>query len=660
MALNSGTSSQLKNLANKLTDLQSKIEGSVAKLNSYVETANTTRTKSVYTQNVNLFNSEKQNYDSLMSEYTALGGTYDETLELHNTLTTAMKAEIVNVEIPNFKNENNWLPGTTLYNAKNSGGILYSPTSIGAPDDKPENDEGFVFTKGNIPAYLNESHTELKADLKEFDINNLLNETQSQMIYEAKVTITLGSGETVTRTQTIMEHNIGSMSNMMSSVDSYQQAAVQSIQSVMSSPSVDFMSANFKQAAIAFAITSVMDGKEFSFDKTSIGNFIGSSLVSTVENMVSSQVTQAVAQTFGITNFTAMGILGFAVSSLVSEAMEVAMGLDNSFGFGGDLKGFDDQGRAQYAQAFGFQQGLIDTLQEIATFGFADTLTYNSIGANYSVETIASASFQNDFSNFADNPQDIGFNDRNAMRNLTDFNNYQDSLGFMNDFSGVDAGDIGGFSNRGIGNYSSRSDFGSVGSIGSGPSDTGGDGSGNHGTSSGVGGGGNKSGSTSGGGSYSCFLAGTKIKVYKGFEIINKNIEDVKIGELVIGFKNTINRVLQYDRPITLGRKVYSINDTEHFVTAEHMFLTPQGWKSISPKLTKRWERNLYYELGMNKFDSQLKVGDFIYKNMSGIQVLVRVDKIDSKKVANDTQLYNFKLNGDNTYCANGFIVHNK
>jgi hypothetical protein len=83
----------------------------------------------------------------------------------------------------------------------------------------------------------------------------------------------------------------------------------------------------------------------------------------------------------------------------------------------------------------------------------------------------------------------------------------------------------------------------------------------------------------------SCFIAGTKVLMANGTE---KNIEDVKIGDVLLGSENSYNVVRGYDQPILGDRLLYSINGSDYFVTAEHPFMTTEGWKSISPEATKK------------------------------------------------------------------------
>ena len=142
---------------------------------------------------------------------------------------------------------------------------------------------------------------------------------------------------------------------------------------------------------------------------------------------------------------------------------------------------------------------------------------------------------------------------------------------------------------------------------------------------------------------YTCFIADTKVILADGS---NKNIQDVKIGDVLKGEK-TDNKVLGFHRP-ELDGKLYSFNGGRYFVTEEHPFKTTNGWKSINPKKTEK--ENIGIKV------TELKVGDTLITATG--HVLLKT--IKSKVGKDDTPLYNFKLDGDHTYYADGYLVHNK
>ena len=156
-----------------------------------------------------------------------------------------------------------------------------------------------------------------------------------------------------------------------------------------------------------------------------------------------------------------------------------------------------------------------------------------------------------------------------------------------------------------------------------------------------------KQGNTMGG---SCFIAGTKVTMADG---TFKNIEDVKVGDKVKGHKEE-NTVIKLDPTLLADRKLYSFNDNEHyFFTSEHPFMTEEGWKSIKPEKTKERDGVELYE----QLKGELKVGDKLVTDKGSIEI----KSIESKEINNpEMPLYNFNVSNDNSYIADGYVVHNK
>lgn len=145
----------------------------------------------------------------------------------------------------------------------------------------------------------------------------------------------------------------------------------------------------------------------------------------------------------------------------------------------------------------------------------------------------------------------------------------------------------------------------------------------------------------------SCFTAGTKVRLANGKDV---DIQEVVIGDVLLGEEASHNRVVSFDRPILGSRLLYSLNDSIPFVTSEHPFLTSTGWKAIDPIATRR--ENATLQVGT------LQVGDEIKLADGGFILL---DKIQSNGlVPANTQLYNFHLSPGHSYVANGYVVHNK
>jgi hypothetical protein len=155
----------------------------------------------------------------------------------------------------------------------------------------------------------------------------------------------------------------------------------------------------------------------------------------------------------------------------------------------------------------------------------------------------------------------------------------------------------------------------------------------------------------------SCFVAGSKVKVYAENGFLDVNIEDVQIGDKVLGRNNVLNTVLEYDRPLLSNRKLYDINkNNDYFVSEEHPMLTKKGWKSLKPEYIQKYEIEIWEELFEGRDDVQLAVGDEMVMYDGTFTV---INSLDVKEADFYTQLYNFNLDGDNTYVVNNYVVHN-
>ena len=129
----------------------------------------------------------------------------------------------------------------------------------------------------------------------------------------------------------------------------------------------------------------------------------------------------------------------------------------------------------------------------------------------------------------------------------------------------------------------------------------------------------------------SCFVAGVQVELADGVE---KNITEISVGDIV-KTKDGNGSVVKVFHSKAGKQKLYGFNDKEPFVTEAHPFMTQDGWKKVS----------------------ELEVGDTLYRNGLGIDT---VDSIESKEIAEDTPVYNFHVDNQENYYADGYLVHNK
>ena len=143
-------------------------------------------------------------------------------------------------------------------------------------------------------------------------------------------------------------------------------------------------------------------------------------------------------------------------------------------------------------------------------------------------------------------------------------------------------------------------------------------------------------------GKWGCFTPGTKVSLADGK---TKNIELLKVGDVLIGPQNEHNKVVYLRIMPQQDRKIYAFNNGRYFVTDDHIFMTKNGWKAINPKAAQQ----KYFPIKVGK----LQVNDELI-TLNGI---IKLKKIDF--IIRDSVVYDPQLDGSHTYYADGFLVHN-
>lgn len=174
-------------------------------------------------------------------------------------------------------------------------------------------------------------------------------------------------------------------------------------------------------------------------------------------------------------------------------------------------------------------------------------------------------------------------------------------------------------------------------------------------------------GEDGGTGPASCFAAGTQVALADGGE---RNIEDIRVGDRVLGQDGAVNTVTGIERPRLGDRLLYAINGGAAFVTAEHPFWTMAGWKAIDPTATAR--ENPRLPVGKLAVGDKVAVAAIsVARSAPGARLLpvsyaptplreIPIGTILGVAADPDTVVYNLILAGNHTYYANGYLVHNK
>ena len=145
-------------------------------------------------------------------------------------------------------------------------------------------------------------------------------------------------------------------------------------------------------------------------------------------------------------------------------------------------------------------------------------------------------------------------------------------------------------------------------------------------------------------GHWGCFAPGTMVLLANGDK---KTIENLKVGDVLLGSQKSRNTVVHLQIMRKQNRKIYAFNNGRSFVTGDHPFMTTKGWEALDPPLAQKQHQGL--KVG------KLQVNDrLIILNNESIQI-----KKISSKVFKDAIVYSPQLDGNHTYYADGFLVHN-
>jgi hypothetical protein len=140
-----------------------------------------------------------------------------------------------------------------------------------------------------------------------------------------------------------------------------------------------------------------------------------------------------------------------------------------------------------------------------------------------------------------------------------------------------------------------------------------------------------------------CFVPGTKILLPNGK---SKAVQDLKVGEVVLGAKGAHNKVVDLVVHPKAEHKIYAFNGGRYFVTDAHPFMTREGWKAIDPQAS--------YKVNPQLKVGALKIGDEVATRHGWILL----KKIEYKII--NSVVYDPVLDGSHDYFADGYSVHNK
>lgn len=410
------------------------------------------------------YNSQVPIYNKMLEEYNKYR---DNNVDFINLKSSYVKETII--RNPSDKKE--WLPGGAFKNSTFAGGNFYNPLALLDVkfDSRPKLDLTTAIMTGAVFSYLNKGYSDLKNTINSFGFLDLLNDYKISKTIIYNVRVQISSYELINQDIILnlrVDGNGDNSSNSSSVTSSKGTMNVSEINDAMNfqddkSLVTDVLGVLGVHPSLALAIVTITDivqAKEVQAS-TRVANF-------TINQAINTLSTALATKAVGILGITSIvGVLGIlaVAKTVVTEAFEVAVGLDNHFGFGGEVVSLgklgvktDDYGATVHSRKQEFAEGFLDTIKEIASLGSAYTDTYNNPFNNFSNEEVDNAMAQADLSDYADNPQDLGTEDFSARDKLDSFNDALNeamggALGGGNSSMGGAEGGLGGAVGGGLG-----------------------------------------------------------------------------------------------------------------------------------------------------------------------------------------------------------------
>jgi hypothetical protein len=161
-----------------------------------------------------------------------------------------------------------------------------------------------------------------------------------------------------------------------------------------------------------------------------------------------------------------------------------------------------------------------------------------------------------------------------------------------------------------------------------------------------------------------CFVGDTPVLLADG---TTAPIAEIEEGAYVLGRDGAVNRVIGVETPRLGARALHAINGGPAFFTAEHPFLTATGWAAVDTGAARG--EGFDEELAtlapgsllqrVVGADAAIPAGSIATRARLRV-VDVPVVRIDTAYAAPGTVVHNLLLEGDHTYVAGGWLVHNK
>jgi hypothetical protein len=271
------------------------------------------------------------------------------------------------IDIPTAKDANQWYAGGMLRNETYPGGINFSPIRKPSLENTLlGNDVVSSMLNGNF-MFLNAGMSAVSSFMNT-GILDLLSEYKSRETAVIKVTI-----EVYENTSTGKEYSGEASFDIDGEIDYAENSFSLSSVSKITKNSYSLTSLiGGSPLTIATKLYNVYTDEEITLEET-----IASGILGSVKQAASNVVSKSIIGIVGTTNMIAMGAIALAVSAVVSEFFEYALGTDISIGYGGE---YSDKYSKQFRQdSFSASKGILglgslfDSLSY--SVGISDSLT---------------------------------------------------------------------------------------------------------------------------------------------------------------------------------------------------------------------------------------------------------------------------------------------
>jgi len=146
-----------------------------------------------------------------------------------------------------------------------------------------------------------------------------------------------------------------------------------------------------------------------------------------------------------------------------------------------------------------------------------------------------------------------------------------------------------------------------------------------------------------------------------------KAIEDVRIGDMVLGAFGEHNEVLALHRPLLGNNTMTNINN-EHYTSSHHPHISPdKKFYAVNPAVVMSDTYGKSHEvLDENMVPYQRFLAGLRYGRVEQMEIGVHLKTVDGSRIimfldtyemAPETQLYNLVISGSHTYYVNGYAV---